>query len=251
MIRGVRLAVGRGHFDLLFIVHQRGKRAAVFRLHLFGRVGRRAQAQHDVVGQRGSAQSDDRRVNDGAARKNGDVCRAAADVHEAHAHLALVLGQAGLSRRQRLKNDALHIEPGLCDALGDVPRRAEGTGHDVDARLQQCSRHAVGVFDAALIVHEVFLRNDVNDFAVHGDLLIGPGAVDDALDVVRRDLAQRVIVRPGVEGNHPLGIASLNVPAGDAREDRVSASPSPHFSSATRACRFPASRSCSAMTSPP
>ena len=102
------------------------------------------------------------------------------------------------------------LKPGAVDALHDVLRRGDGAGDDVRLGFQADAHHADGVLDAALLVDDELLRDDVQDLAVHGDH-DGLGRVDDAVHVFLGDLA----VLAG-DGNDAAGVDALDVAPGHA-----------------------------------
>ena len=70
--------------------------------------------------------------------------------------------------------------------------------------------HAHGVGDAALIVHDVALRQGVDDFAVQRDGN-GLGRVEHALHVLRGDFAA------ALDGDDAVAVHTLDVTASDTR----------------------------------
>ena len=79
---------------------------------------------------------------DGAARKQREIGRAAANVHQTNADLHFVAGQAGCGGCQRLQHQFLHIEATTADALFDVFGRRDCAGHDVDLHFQTAPTHS-------------------------------------------------------------------------------------------------------------
>src|SRR6185295_19441853 len=97
---------------------------------------RRAEPHGDVVGEVVAADTDDGRVPEASALVDGDVRRAAADVHEGDAKLLLVLGQHGLAGGQLLDDGFGDVHTSAVHAGDDVLRGALATGHDVHVDLE-------------------------------------------------------------------------------------------------------------------
>src|SRR5690348_5545608 len=81
------------HVDHVGRARELAQRHAVRDLQLLGVLGRRAQRHRDVVGDLVAGDRDHRRVLDRAVGEHGHVGGAAADVHQAHAQVLLVLEQ--------------------------------------------------------------------------------------------------------------------------------------------------------------
>ncbi len=91
----------------------------------------------------------------------------------------------------------------------DVLSGSDRTGHDVDLHFQTHAGHAHRIGNAALIVDDVFLRQNVDHLAVQrdGDRL---GRIQRTLDVAGRDFT-------ALDGNDAVAVEPLDVTAGDAR----------------------------------
>src|SRR5512137_1627143 len=176
-------AAHAGDLDGLPAVHHGGHGAAVGLLDALRLVGGRAQPHRHVVREVVAAQGEHRGVGDGPVREDRDVGGAAADVHQAHPQLLLVLGEGGERARQRLQHDVRHVQAGALGALDDVLRRGHRAGDDQRLGLQAHAAHADGVLDAVLVVDHELLGEDVDDLAVEGD---GHrlGLLDDPVDVL-------------------------------------------------------------------
>src|SRR4029079_9747421 len=98
-----------------------------------------------VAGEVFAAQSNHGGGDDGAAGEDGDVGGAAADVHQAHAQLLLVLSQHGLGGGERLQDDVGDVQAGAVGALDDVLRAGDGARDDVHLGLQAHAGHAQGL----------------------------------------------------------------------------------------------------------
>ena len=150
---------------------------------------------------------------DGALREHREVRGAAADVDDAHAELALVVGQAGEARGELLEHDVVDLEAAALDALLDVLRGAVGAGDDVHLGFEPHAGHADGIADAFLPVDDEFLRQHVQDLLVRRDR-DGLGRVDHVLDV---DVAHLAVA----DRDHAVRIEAAHVAAGDAGEHRA------------------------------
>ena len=171
-----------------------------------------AQTDGDVVGQVVAAQRQHERVLDVLAGKDGQIGGAPAEIDQGGAELLFLVAQHGLARGQTFKDDVADVQAGAVAAFDDIVRRGDGPGDDVDLGFETHAGHAHRVLDAGLLVDDVFLRQDVNDFPVHGD---GhrPGGIDDALDIVFGDLA-------ALDGHDAAAVETGDVPPGDAGIDR-------------------------------
>src|SRR5262249_15893453 len=73
-----------------------------------------------------------------------------------------------LTGSQRLEHDVRHVEPGAVGALDDVLGTGDGAGDDVDLGLQADPGHPQWLLDAALVVDDELLGQDVDHLPVHG-----------------------------------------------------------------------------------
>jgi hypothetical protein len=72
--------------------------------------------------------------------------------------------------------------------------------------------HSNRVFDPILIVHDEFLRNDVNHLSIHGHGY-GAGGIDHSLHIIRADLSI-------FYGNHSVTVNPSDVSTCNPRIDR-------------------------------
>ena len=93
----------------------------------------------------------------GAAKEDGHIGRARANIHADGAQLALVVRQHGQARSQRVEHDLVHLQAAAAHALEHVFGRALRAGDDVRARLQPFAAHAHG-FAHQIAVDDEFLR---------------------------------------------------------------------------------------------
>src|SRR5688572_14135984 len=164
-------------------------------------------------------------VRDGAAapRNGGEVAYFAiaedrqlggcgAEIDERHADVLFVFGERGARGGERLVNGALDAVAGAAHRFAQVLRRRDRAGDDVDLGLEPRAGHAERLADAALMIDDVLLRQDVQHFAVGGH---DHGTRDflHALDVGRVDLT--------MDGDDAVRRACVNVLAGDTGEDAL------------------------------
>ena len=194
--------------DLLVVGDHAAERAAEEALQAVGLGHRRAQARGDVVRDVVAADRDDARVGDAAVDVEEDVGRAAADVDDRDADLALVVGEDGLGARERLEDDVGDDEAAALGAADDVLDAARGGRDEVHLRAEAHAAHPDRVADAVLDVDDVLARQDVEDLAIGVDR-DGAGALEDALDVGAGHLAA------GDRGD-AVGRLRADVAAGDA-----------------------------------
>ena len=141
-----------------------------------------------------------------------DVGGAAADVHQAHAEVLLVLGEHRARGSERLQDQVVHVQPAAAHALHDVLRRRHRAGHDVHLDFQPHAGHADRLAHVLLPVDDVLLPQDVQDLLVGGNVH-GARGFDHPFDIERRDF-------PVLDRDHAGGVEALDVAAGDAGESR-------------------------------
>ena len=159
------------------------ERAAVALLDPLRVFHRRAQHDRDVAREVAGADRQHVRVHDVAFEEHGVVGRAAADVHEQHAHLALVLRQHRFGRRELLEHELLHGDAGLVHAREHVLVVRARAGDDVHVRLEPRGGHAQRIVDAVLSVDDELARDDVQQLELGRDVDRLRG-LDDAVDVL-------------------------------------------------------------------
>ena len=211
----VGAAAHPGNGDGVRARHQGGQRAPVLDLDGLGLVDGRAQADGDVVGHVGAAERHDGRVADRALVEDRHVGGAAAEVEQDHAEVALVVAQHRVARGQRLEHEVEDPQVGALDGAADVLRRGHRAGDDVDLGLEPHAAHPHRVLDAVLVIHDVLLRDDVDDLAVHGDG-DGLGRLDHPVHVGRADL-----VVPARDRDDAAAVDAADVVAGDAGVDAL------------------------------
>ena len=124
------------HVQRLFMLHQRGQRAAVLDLDLLRFRSRRPEADGDVVRQMVAADGKHLGMPQAAFEKERHIRRPAADVHHHHAQVLLLRGQHGPARGKRLEHEVIHVKTGAGAALHDVLDRGERAGDDMHLRFE-------------------------------------------------------------------------------------------------------------------
>src|SRR6185312_301656 len=109
-----------GHLDHVGGARELAERHPVGDLQVLGVLGRGAKRHGDVVGDLVACDGDHRGVLDRALGEDREVRRAPADVHEAHAQVALVVQQHGVGGSERLQHEVAHLQPAAAHALHDV-----------------------------------------------------------------------------------------------------------------------------------
>ena len=131
-----------GDFDDVVRIGELPQRAAVAQLQFLGLLGRRPQRHRDIVGDLIAGDRDHRGMPDRAACEHREIGRAAADIHQAHAQLLLVVVQDRQRRGERLQHHVPDFEPASAYAFGDVLDRGDCAGDDMNLHLQPHAAHA-------------------------------------------------------------------------------------------------------------
>ena len=139
--------------------------------------------------------------------KDGQVGGSAAQIQQGHTELFFFIGQDGLARGQRFQNDIANIQPGAVGAFNDIMGGCHCSGDNMYFGLQTHAGHSHRVLDAALIIHHIFLRQDMNHLTVHGDG-DGPGRIDHAVDIRLADFVT-------LDRNDSAAVKAGDVAAGD------------------------------------
>ena len=145
------------------------------------------------------------------AREHRDIGCPAADVHQAHAEILLVVVQNGLGGRERLKHHVADFETAAAHALGQIFDGRHRARHDMHFHFQPHTAHAERIVDVFLTVDDEFLRQDVQNLLIVGNR-DGLRGFDDTIDVRLRDLFF-------LDRHHAARIQTADVAAGDAGVD--------------------------------
>ena len=218
-----RAAAHGGHFDRIVFRHQRAERAAVALLDPLRVLHRRAQHHADVAGEVSGADRQHVRVHDVAFEKDGVIGRAAAEVHQQHAHLPLVLRQHRLGRGELLEHQLLHGDARLVHGGQHVLVVGARAGDDVHVGLQPLGGHAERIVDAVLPIDHELPGDDVQQLELGRDV-DRLGGLDDPVDVLAGDLLVLAHHR-----DHAARVDRADVIAGDADVHRLDLQPGHHL----------------------
>jgi len=174
-------------------------------------------AQHDrqIVGHVASAEGDDSGMANAAFVKKGDVAGAAADVNQDHAELFLILTEHRIAGGERLQHQAGRGIARLFNAAVNVLGGGNRPGDDVDFSFEAHTGHADGIADAALVVDDELLRQDMDHLAVERQRH-SAGRFDDPADILFADL----IVLAG-DSHHAASIDAADMVARDAGVNHI------------------------------
>jgi hypothetical protein len=137
-----------------------------------------------------------------------DARRVAAYLYQGDAQLFFVVGQHRVRGRQRLEHQVGHAVPGALHALAQVLRSRGLHRHQVHLDLEARARHPDGIRDAALLVHDVLLRDVVQELVIPAERH-RPRHLVHAGHVLRADFF-------AAHGDHARGAARRDMFAGDA-----------------------------------
>src|SRR3984957_19717840 len=183
-----RTVADAGDFDGGVFLEQRAEGAAVQAFNFFGFVDGGAQADREIVGEVVAADRDGGGVARDAAGKSDEFGGAAADVEQAGAEFAFVLGQARFGGGQRFKHGIVDADAGPIHGGDDILGGGAGGGDDVHVGFEARAHHADGVADIVLSIEKKFLRKDVKNFAVFRQLHAA-GGFDGATHIVALNVA--------------------------------------------------------------
>ena len=157
------------HADLLVVGDVPQIARPVADLQLLGHLEARLEADRDVVRDVVAAHRQDPRVERRALLEQGEVDRPGADVGDRDAELLLGLGQHGLGRGQRVRDELVDLDARRLHALGQVLDRGGGRGDDVRLDLESQGAHPERILDALLAVDGEPPPLDVEHLAVRRD----------------------------------------------------------------------------------
>src|SRR5271168_1525723 len=204
-----------GDFDGRVFCQKLAQCAGVQALDFFRFAAGSAQADGEIVGEMIAADWDRCGVTNYPAGEGDHFRGAAADVEQASAEFTLVLREAGFGRGERLEDGVVHADAGAIYRGDNILGGGAGSGDDVDVRFQALADHADCVADIILRVQRKFLREDVQDFAVFGQLHAA-GGFDGAAHVVALHIA-----RARAYGDAAAAIHAAHMRAGDADQRRL------------------------------
>ena len=132
--------------------------ASVPGLQHLGLGDRRVQSYRDVVGEVIAAGGQHGGMADASFDQADEIARAAADVDQGDAQLALVVGQNGFIGSELFQNDRVGLDPGAVHARNQRLDRRQGADHQVHVDLESAAGHAQRVDDVSLLVDREFAR---------------------------------------------------------------------------------------------
>jgi len=162
-----------GDFDRRVLLQKCRGSAAIAALDAFGFRNRRAQADGEIVREMIAANCDSAGVANHATAVDDDFRRPTADVEEAAAHIAFILRETGVGRSERFKNSVADQDSRAIRGRDKVLRGNNRRRDDVYVRFQMLADHADGVANAVVRIHNEFVRQNVEHFAVFGAMTKG------------------------------------------------------------------------------
>src|SRR5262249_4227520 len=136
-----------------------------------------AQANSKIVGEMVAADGNGARVANQSTGIGDQFGGTSADVEQASTEVAFVLRKAGFGGSERLQNRVVDQNTGPIRGGNKILRSDHGRGDHVHVGFETLADHTDGVADAVVGVHDEFVRQDVEDFAIVGKIDI-PGRVD-------------------------------------------------------------------------
>lgn len=103
-------------------------------------------------------------------QKNSQVGGAAAYIDQGDPQLHLIPPQNGQRGGHRLKDDLGHVEVSPVATGDHIMQGSNVGGDDMDVGHQAHPGHAERVLDAGVVIHHVFLRQNVDDLLIVGYL---------------------------------------------------------------------------------
>ena len=143
----------------------------------------------------------------GTAREDSHIGSTSPNIHNGYAQFALIIGQNGLGRCQRVEQQLLHFQAAAAHALDDVLGSTLRTGHDMNLGFQTNAAHADRLAHL-MTVDDEFLRLHQQQALVGRDI-DGLGGLHHTGHVGRRDLLV-------LDGHHTAGIQTTDVAASNA-----------------------------------
>ena len=75
-------------------------------------------------------------MTNGSIGEYGDIGGTAADIHQTHAQILLIVGKYGVAGGQLLQNDVVYLQAAALDAFDDILCGAHRPGNQVDLGLK-------------------------------------------------------------------------------------------------------------------
>src|SRR6266568_2042976 len=205
-----RAVANAGDFERAIVFEECRSRPAMAALDAFGFGNRRAQAHRKIVREMVTANGNDADVANHAGAIGEHFGRAAADVEQAAAEVALVLGEACLGGSERLQYGVADENSRFVRRGYEILRRRDRRSDDVNVGDEPLADHADGVADVILHVDDEFVRKDVKNFAIFRERDVA-GGVHGAAHVFALDVARARTQRDAASAIH-----SANMMSGDA-----------------------------------
>ena len=169
----------------------------------------RAQAYGQVVREMISADGNRGSVAYHAATVHHQLGGAAANIEQAAAQFALVLGQAGFRRGQGLKHRIGHHDAGPVHRRNQVLRGRDRARDDMHINLEALPNHSHRVADTVLGIDHKLLRQHMQHLAIfrQGDI---PSRFHSAPHVLAFDVSRAMAQRNAAPVVHPADVAAGN-----------------------------------------
>ena len=202
-----------GDFNGAVLAQKIGRGAPVMTLDLLGFGDGRAQANRQVVGEMIAANGHCAGVAHDTAAVDDQLGGATANIEQAAAQVAFILGQAGFRRGQRFEYRVVDEDAGLVCGGHQVLRCGDGRSNDMDVRFQPLADHADGIADAILGIHDELMRKNVQHFPVIGKRDVARG-VNGAAHIVAFNVAGTRPQRDAAAAVHTANVAPGNANRG-------------------------------------
>src|SRR5215467_2125612 len=207
-----RAVADAGDFECAIVFEEGRGRPAVAALDAFSLWNGCAQAHCKIVGEMVATDWNHADMaNDPGAVGEHFGC-AAADVEQAAAEVALVLGEAGFGGSERLEHRVTDENAGFVRSGDKILRRGDGRSDYVNVGNEALADHADGIANVVLHIHDKFVRKDVKNFAIFGKRDVARG-VHGAADVFALDVA-----RARAQGDAAAAVYTANVMSSNADE---------------------------------
>ena len=208
--RARRTVADAGDFDGGVFFQHRAHGAGMLAFNFFGFVDRSAEADGKVVGEMVAADGDGGGVARDSSGEGDQFGGAAANVEEAGAEFAFVLGQASFGGSERLEDGVVDADAGTIHGGDNILSGGAGGSDDVHVGFEALADHANRVADIVLRVEKKFLGQNVEDFAIFGKLHAA-GGFDSATNIVTLN-----VTRASADGDAAAAIDAADVDAGHA-----------------------------------
>src|SRR5215472_1281586 len=207
-----RAVANAGDFERAIILQERRGGPAVVALNALGFGNRRAQAHCKIVGEMIAANRNDPDVANNSGAASDDFGGTPANVEQAAAKVSLILRQASFGGRKRFEHRVADENSGFVRRGDEILRRRDRRSDDVNVGYQALANHADGIANVVLHIHDEFVRENVENFAVLGKRNVARG-VHGTADVFAFDVARALTQCDSASAVH-----AAHVMSGDADE---------------------------------